>query len=143
MRVFSIRRAYRVSLTTAVAIALMGLALPVAHAEPDGYQPQLTQSAAVTPDGYQPQLRASLVVTTPDGYQPQLQGAQPTAVILRAGEPDGYQPSLPTIISFPAQVITDDFAWWTGALGLAIGFALATMLATGTLMGVRYAHRPR
>ena len=111
------RGAYRVSLTTAVAIALMGLALPVAYAEPDGYQPQLAQATAVIPDGYQPQLQAT-VITTPDGYQPQLQAAQPTAVILRAGDPDGYEPSRPTIISFPAQVIADDgFAWWTGLLG--------------------------
>jgi hypothetical protein len=109
----------RIRTTCALAVAALTVAVPVAAAAPDGYQPQLQDIGIRTPDGYQPQLRA----------QPNSAGA--------AAHPDS-QAVRPSVVVQPEPSPSDgfSFSWGSGVVG-AIGGGLIALLAVAGASAMR------
>lgn len=106
----------KIRTTLALAAATLTLGVPVAAADPDGYQPQLRSDAQ--PDA----IDRYLANNGPDGFQPQLRSdAQPDALAryLR-NHPSGARAPV-------AQAEDGGVSWQTGALG-ALGGCLIVLL---------------
>jgi hypothetical protein len=92
---------------------MLTVAVPVAAAAPDGFQPQLQDSGVSAPDGYQPQLRAE-----PGSGA----AAHPDSRAIRPG------------VAAQAETTTGDgfsFSWGSGAVGAAGGLLVALLAIAG------------
>jgi hypothetical protein len=93
---------------------MLTVAVPVAAAAPDGFQPQLQDSGVSAPDGYQPQLR-----TEPGSGGA---AAHPDSRAIRPG------------VAAEAEATTGDgfsFSWGSGAVGAAGGLLVALLAIAG------------
>lgn len=123
----------KIRTTLALTAAALALAVPVAAAEPDGFQPQLRANAqpdAVDrylanngPDGFQPQLRAGGQPDAVDRYVANaLRGAERLNATARSLN-NGAGPDVPV-----NQAQRGGLSWSTAALG-ALGGGLIVLLA--------------
>lgn len=103
--------------TLALAAAALTLGVPVAAADPDGYQPQLRS------DGQPDAIDRYLANNGADGFQPQLRTSAPPDAI------DRYLSNHSTGASAPvARSTATGNSWQTGALA-ALGGGLIVLLA--------------
>ena len=105
----------------ALAAAALTLGVPVAAADPDGYQPQLRPEAA-QPDA----IDRYLANNGPDGSQPQLRtDAGPDAV-------DRYLANVHRNSTAPVNTVeAGSFDWHAGAIGAVGGALIILLLAAG------------
>ena len=121
----------KIRTTLTVAVTMLTLGVPVATADPDGYQPDAIDRylANNIPDGSQPQLQST---TPPDAVDRYLRnhpnGAESSLDSKGAsGHPDSLAVRPGVIVpAVPAEAA--GFGWEVGALG-ALGGALIVLLA--------------
>jgi hypothetical protein len=112
----------RIRTTLALAAATLTLGVPVAAADPDGYQPQLRSDAQ--PDA----IDRYLANNGPDGSQPQLRAdAGPDAV-------DRYVANARRSTAPKGAVEAGGIDWQIGALGALGGGLVILLLVAGTAM---------
>ena len=116
----------KIQRTLALAAATLTLGVPVAAADPDGYQPQLRSNGQ--PDA----VDRYLANNGPDGFQPQLRsGAQPDVVdryvanaLRQADQPDAiarYLRNNPSGATIPVDREPEGFNWATAAIAALVG----------------------
>ena len=121
----------------ALAVAALTIGVPVAAADPDGYQPQL--KAVEQPDAFGRYLRNNAPAQQPDAFDRYLQNNSPE-ITGAAAHPDSRS-DRPTATSEVAPVGDDGRDWTTGALG-ALGGALFVVLAIVGASAIRERRQP-